>query len=52
MATVDSQRVKPFLLMKAYQHTITHYFGGSVKQVNLYETLKIPNVDVVGRLTL
>ena len=37
--------------MKAYQHTITQYFGGSVKQVNLYEMLRIKAYDVVGRLT-
>ena len=29
---------KQFLVMKAYQHIITQYLGGSVKQVNLYET--------------
>ena len=35
---------KQFLVMKACQYTITQYFGGSVKQVTLYETLKIRNI--------
>ena len=38
MANTGHSWFKQFLLMKAYQHTRTQYFVGSIKQVNLYDS--------------